>query len=176
MHKTRATLSLLHNAPCLFGIAKSDIGQRVSMTDLDDNYSLAAGCVALAAAGVANHLFCFIHGDHNPYAHRWITRSLTAIALLGCAVFCLTRFRAIPTAVITSLFPVSFFTALFTSISLYRLFFHSFGRFPGPFWARLSNLYHAYVIQTFPCTTQKAKSCPAKSLWYPAASPPTRCL
>ncbi|SPO06550.1 related to pisatin demethylase cytochrome P450 [Cephalotrichum gorgonifer] len=114
--------------------------------NLEDN-SVAAGCVALAAAGVGSHLFYFMHGDHNPYAHRWITRGLTGIALLGCTVLYLTRFQALPTAIITSLFSVSYFTGLFTSISLYRLFFHSLGKFPGPFWARLSNLCHAYVIR-----------------------------
>jgi len=37
----------------------------------------------------------------------------------------------------------SFYTALLTSISVYRLFFHRCGTFPGPFAARLSKFYAA---------------------------------
>ena len=61
----------------------------------DDN--LVAGCVAMAAAGVASHLFYFIRGEHNDYAYRWVTRSLTGLGVLAGAVFHLTRYRTLPT-------------------------------------------------------------------------------
>ncbi|ROV98453.1 hypothetical protein VPNG_08525 [Cytospora leucostoma] len=37
---------------------------------------------------------------------------------------------------------MAFLVGLFGSIVVYRAFFHRLGRFPGPFAARLSNLYH----------------------------------
>lgn len=104
----------------------------IQMIQLDDIHSLQGGCIGMAAAGVASHLLYFIRGDHNPYAHRWITRGLTGIGLLAGAVLHLTRYRALQTAVMTGLFASTYFTALFTSILLYRLFFHV-AEFPGPF-------------------------------------------
>lgn len=116
------------------------------MIVLDDS-NLVTGCAAMAAAGVASHLLYFIRGDHNEYAHRWITRSLTGISVLAGAVFHLTRYKAVPTAVMTGLFAGSYFTALFTSIGLYRVLFHPLRKFPGPAWAPLSNIGHAYHIR-----------------------------
>lgn len=117
------------------------------MKHSDDYDTLAAGCAVFACAGVASHLLYFIRGDHNAYAHRWILRSLTGVGLLSGAVFYRMGLKAIPTAVISTLLAVCYFTGLFGSISLYRLFFHPLGHFPGPFWARLSNLTHVYMIR-----------------------------
>lgn len=39
-----------------------------------------------------------------------------------------------------------YMTALFTSISLYRLFFHSTRIYPGPFWARLWSWWKVYAF------------------------------
>ncbi|PLB36079.1 cytochrome P450 [Aspergillus candidus] len=111
------------------------------------NFEFRTWCAVFACAGVASHLLYFIRGDHNAYAHRWILRSLTGVGLLSGAVFYRMGLKAIPTAVISTLLAVCYFTGLFGSISLYRLFFHPLGHFPGPFWARLSNLTHVYMIR-----------------------------
>lgn len=115
------------------------------MIQLDS--SVVAGCVAMAAAGVASHLLYFIRGDHNTYAHRWVTRGLTGVGVLAGAVFHFTRYKAAPTVVMTGLFTSSYFTALFTSIGLYRVLFHPLRKFPGPSWAPISNLFHTYAIR-----------------------------
>jgi tryprostatin B 6-hydroxylase len=107
----------------------------------------AKGCAAMAAAGVASHLLYFIRGDHNRYAHRWITRALSGIAALAIAVLYLVQHDVLRAATLTALLAPSYFAGLHASIAVYRLFFHPLRRFPGPFWARLSNLYHLYMIR-----------------------------
>ncbi len=107
----------------------------------------AVGCAAMAAVGVLSHLVYFIRGDHNRYAHRWITRALTGVAALGLVVLYLEHFDFVRAAVLTSLFAPSYFVGLYTSITIYRLFFHPLRRFPGPFLCRLSNLYHMWLIR-----------------------------
>ena len=114
---------------------------------LEDLPREAVGCAAMAAVGVLSHLLYFIRGDHNRYAHRWITRALTGIAALGLVVLHLEHYDVLRAAVLTSLFAPSYFVGLYTSITVYRLFFHPLRRFPGPFWARLSNLYHMWLIR-----------------------------
>ena len=120
---------------------------RIDLERLDGVSSEAKGCAVMAAVGVASHLLYFIRGDHNRYAHRWITRALTGITALALVVLYLEKFDYVRAAILTSLFAPSYFAGLYTSISLYRLFFHPLRRFPGPFWARLSNLYHLYIIR-----------------------------
>lgn len=39
----------------------------------------------------------------------------------------------------------SYFIALMMSIATYRLFFHRLRNCPGPFWAGVTKLYHAYL-------------------------------
>ncbi|KAK3323140.1 cytochrome P450 family protein [Cercophora scortea] len=117
------------------------------MPDLTDNKTVAQGCAVFVAAGVASHLVYFIRGNHNKFAHLWVTRALKGISLLVCALLFVTRYDILQTLVLTSLFSTSWFTGLYTSIAIYRLWFHPLSKFPGPFWARLSNFYHAYIIR-----------------------------
>ncbi|KAK0646745.1 cytochrome P450 [Cercophora newfieldiana] len=108
---------------------------------------LALGSALFVAAGIATHLLYFIRGDRNRFAYKWINRILTGVAVLGAAVLYLTRFNVVESVAATAAFTASYFTGLYASISVYRLFFHRLHRFPGPFWARLSNFYHAYIIR-----------------------------
>lgn len=124
-----------------------DIISYDKMLDLTSTCVLAKGCAVMAAAGVASHLVYFMHGDHNKFAHKWITRALTGIGSLVLALLYLTRFDLIQTAILTIAFAPSYFLGLYTSIAVYRLFLHPLRHLPGPFWARLSNFHHAYTIR-----------------------------
>lgn len=115
--------------------------------DIDSKETLVAGCAIGVFSGVLSHLLYFIRGEHNRYAHRWIIRSLAGIVLLAGGTAYLSGYRIRPAAILTTVLISSYSTGLFGSISLYRLFLHPLGRFPGPFWARLSNLNHAYAIR-----------------------------
>jgi tryprostatin B 6-hydroxylase len=37
-----------------------------------------------------------------------------------------------------------YLTALFSSITIYRVYFHRLSRFPGPKWARITKIWHAW--------------------------------
>jgi tryprostatin B 6-hydroxylase len=47
---------------------------------------------------------------------------------------------------VTAILVFSFWASLWTSIIVYRLFFHRLREFPGPVLARVSKLYHASRI------------------------------
>ncbi|KAI9367627.1 cytochrome P450 [Aspergillus egyptiacus] len=104
---------------------------------------LQSGCTT----GVLSHLLYFIRGEHHQYAHRWFTRALTAVSLLAGAVLRLTAYPPLPALCLTVLLSLSYLLGLYTSIGLYRAFFHRCRKFQGPFAARLSNLYHMHIIR-----------------------------
>lgn len=125
-----------------------DLDRAMNMVDLDiDQRRRAAGCVAMAVAGVASHVVYWNRGEHHNFAHRWILRCLVAVLVLGAAVFRLTEYRVQETAVMTSLLTISYFVGLYTSLFTYRLVLHPLRKFPGPSWAKWTNLYHAYIIR-----------------------------
>lgn len=123
------------------------MGSVLNMIDLDEKKGFAHGSAVMAVTGVATHLLFFIHGDHNRYAHRWIMRAFVGTASLALVLLHLTRYHFWHAAVLSTVFALSYFIGLYGSISFYRLFLHSLRSFPGPFSARLSNLFHMYMIR-----------------------------
>ncbi|KAI0103889.1 cytochrome P450 [Nemania sp. FL0031] len=100
-----------------------------------------------AIAGVASHLSYFIHGEHMLTAYK-----LVILAFFGppAAVTLLTVLTGLPFSYAVRLISVSYgayMTALFTSILVYRAFFHPLRHFAGPKLARLSQFYHFFHIR-----------------------------
>ncbi|KAI0532394.1 cytochrome P450 monooxygenase-like protein [Xylaria digitata] len=100
-----------------------------------------------AIAGVVSHLAYFIHGEHMLTAYKLVIAALlcppTVIALL-------TILAGLPLShavLLTSISYGAYMTALFTSILVYRAFFHPLRSFPGPRLARLSQFYHFFRIR-----------------------------
>jgi len=101
--------------------------------------------VGAAAIGVALHLGLFRHGE-------WVLASLDVLF----------SFAALNVATVAALLYVGeasniwqacttaatllgcFYTGLYTSLLLYRGFFHRLGHFPGPFYMRFSNIFIQY--------------------------------
>lgn len=104
-------------------------------------------CALAAFTGVATHLVYFIRGEHDRYAHRWITRFLISVASLAIVCFYYTWHAIHHGMLLTILLSMSFLAGLYSSIATYRMVFHPLRRFPGPFWARLSNLWHVFMIR-----------------------------
>ena len=87
-----------------------------------------------ALAGIASHLGLFIHGEW----HLHVPEVLMAHGLIfAISCFLTTTARSIALSVV-------YLASLFTSISLYRLFFHRTRHFPGPRLAGLTKLWHVY--------------------------------
>ncbi|KAF5234788.1 hypothetical protein FANTH_11977 [Fusarium anthophilum] len=94
--------------------------------------------------GVLTHLFIFRRGEWNLY----VFTILQAFAVLESILIYFVA-RAVEgedsniwkVTAISSCFTLSTLMGLSISMLIYRGWFHRLSRFPGPFWARLSNLY-----------------------------------
>ena len=100
-----------------------------------------------ATLGVASHLGYFIHGEHHMQATKITAFFLLApLALFAVIVRETNSHSCIDAAKITTVGTLSFFSALSTSILIYRTFFHPLRNFPGPFSAKLSKVIHVFKI------------------------------
>lgn len=105
----------------------------------DDSIALLIGAIL----GVLSHQLVFIHGEWHLSAPTVVyVHILGACLIIGLNAWTGSRilnghFNAI--AAITS-----YLASLFTSISVYRLFFHRMRHFPGPKLAALSKLWHVW--------------------------------
>lgn len=101
-------------------------------------YSIAA------AAGLLAHHLCFIRGEWHLVAP--LLFMITVLVPVADVVLAITKDNSGPLGVVytTILNVASFYSALFTSIAIYRLLFHPLRRYPGPFWAKLSKLWHFF--------------------------------
>lgn len=98
-------------------------------------------------AGIFSHNAIFIRGEW----HLQIPRILLAHSFLWICTSCAIQYSSDTTfgqslQKATFLF-VLYTTALFTSMTVYRLFFHRLSRFPGPKLAAVTKLWHVYQVR-----------------------------
>ncbi|KAH8797552.1 cytochrome P450 monooxygenase-like protein [Hyaloscypha sp. PMI_1271] len=111
------------------------------------NLKLEVAALVGTALGVASHLGYFIHGEHHMQATRIAAFFIIAPVLLFIVTLRDTDGHSYSKAgKITAVGTASYFTALSTSILIYRAFFHPLRRFPGPFSAKLSKITHVLRI------------------------------
>lgn len=106
--------------------------------------ALPSICCYAAGAGVASHLGYFIHGEH----HTESAVIFGLFTLFNIIVFSV-QVRFLEQGIALSIFrtsaiTTSYVTAIWTSITVYRLFFHRLRSFPGPLPAKVSKLWHSY--------------------------------
>lgn len=105
--------------------------------------------VALAGTilGVASHLGYFIHGEHHMQSARIAgCLSLAPLALFLFSSKYLDGYSNVEAGKFAVVAWGSFVAALSSSILVYRAFFHPLRHFPGPFGARLSQIWHVSKI------------------------------
>jgi hypothetical protein len=108
---------------------------------LDSSESL----VGLFLLGVFAHVFALRKGEWDLWTMRFIYAWITYEAVTPCALkqfWSIAYFDAILT---TNKWLFSFLSGMTSSILIYRGFFHRLNRFPGPFIARLSNVYASWL-------------------------------
>ena len=109
--------------------------------------ALITQMVLASAAGVISHLGYFIHGEH----HMQAPKLLRLYSVLPLIVFLLelsTYAQGFQEAFSATVAVVlSYATSLFSSIVIYRLFFHRLRDFPGPFPAKITKIYHAWRVR-----------------------------
>ena len=105
-------------------------------------------CLLATATGVLLHRGYFIYGEHDRHAD---TIARIALLALGVVFFYYWRGQALPATQATRdtiLTAGAFCGGLFGSITFSRLFWSPIQHLPGPFWAKVSKLYHvAHIIR-----------------------------
>ena len=100
--------------------------------------------LACCLAGVASHLCYFIRGEH----HRHVGRLATFVVVVPVTFTALiVQFSDIPLGLacrLTFLMTSAYAAGLFSSITIYRAFFHRLRQFPGPVAMRITKFAHMY--------------------------------
>ncbi|KAL6855681.1 cytochrome P450 [Trichoderma novae-zelandiae] len=102
-------------------------------------------CLASASAGILSHLLYFIHGHKSMQAPQIVVFYLVAECFLYARSIHL--LGALQGSLTASALSLCYFMALFTSIIVYRIFFHRLRRFPGPFWAKVTKFYSPWIAR-----------------------------
>lgn len=102
------------------------------------------GCVA--AAGITSHLAYFIRGEHHLQSPMLFRLALGLFAVGVFAQVQLGHLMAYHALTKTTLIFSIYFTSLFSSMVLYRVFFHPLKGFPGPFLVKTSKLWHMFHL------------------------------
>ena len=100
-----------------------------------------------AAAGVGSHLAYFIHGEHLTDIPKILA---TVIFLLCCVLVLLKIVYSFSTLLALSTvlsFSMCYLIGLWTSMIIYRIFFHPLRDWPGPFAARISQFHRVFKVR-----------------------------
>ncbi|KAK7718862.1 hypothetical protein SLS57_005972 [Botryosphaeria dothidea] len=111
-------------------------------TVLETNNVTAA--TSAAALGILFHVTVVRYLDVDNFMYTFLALLWAASALVTSAHL-LIGFSFISACARVLLLAISFDAGLFLSMAVYRVFFHRLRKFPGPFGAKVSRLYSAYL-------------------------------
>ncbi|KAL7787138.1 cytochrome P450 [Trichoderma ceciliae] len=100
-------------------------------------------CITSVSVGVLSHLLYFIHGHKVLQAPLILAFYFIAACILWTR--CIYLQGALQGASIAGAISASYLLGLFTSMTIYRLFFHRLRRFPGPFAAKVTKFYGPFI-------------------------------
>ncbi|RGP77278.1 hypothetical protein FLONG3_4793 [Fusarium longipes] len=95
--------------------------------------------------GVFAHVFALRKGEWDLWTMRFIYAWITYEAVTPCALIRLWPMAYFDAIIIANEWFFSFLSGMAISILIYRAFFHRLRQFPGPFVARLSNVYASWL-------------------------------
>ena len=112
--------------------------------------NLATVAAVAAAAGVFLHLTWFMRGEHLILAPKYFTIGACGPTLLTTGLVYYLKFSVLQASLTVATGCVSWFIGLWTSILIYRRFFHPLRSFPGPDRAIYTAWWHvSNVIDKF---------------------------
>ncbi|CAN8099361.1 unnamed protein product [Discula destructiva] len=100
---------------------------------------------ACFAAGVLLHVTVFRHGEWDAHSLTLLEAASAAQLVLALTVHELFSESLIGSARHVTIWAGAAVAGLYSSMLIYRAFFHRLRRFPGPFMARLSTFYMTYL-------------------------------
>ena len=106
---------------------------------------LSTQCGLSATVGFLSHICVFIRGEY----HLWAASLLRLYLFLAAFLFLsqiITRPNDTNAAGAVLLIVTSYAVALFSSMAVYRVFFHRLRGFPGPYLAKLTKFWHVYHV------------------------------
>lgn len=112
-------------------------------TVLETNNVTAA--TSAAALGILFHVTVVRYLDVDNFMYTFLALLWAASALVTSAHL-LIGFSFISACARVLLLAISFDAGLFLSMAVYRVFFHRLRKFPGPFGAKVSRFYSAYLV------------------------------
>lgn len=99
--------------------------------------------VSAAILGLTSHWGYFLHGEHHKSAPNLASIYMVLTPSVCLYELCLRDFS--PSQAFQTAFAVTaaYTGALSTSIAIYRIFLHRICSFPGPFFLRITKLWHS---------------------------------
>ena len=109
---------------------------------------MAYSCGIAASLGVSSHLLYFIRGEHHTHALPILELSLALPVVSVIALVQFEQYSLFLAAKTTACVALSYIGSLWTSMIIYRSFFHPLRHFPGPPLAKVSKFYHVLCCCT----------------------------
>lgn len=97
-----------------------------------------------AAAGICSHTFLYIKGEWHLVAPRLLRAYLVLSVLMLGLQGTYHHYNVQATITDTMMVIGTYAIALFISMTIYRVFFHRLRKFPGPFLASVTKLWHVF--------------------------------
>jgi len=120
------------------------LGEALSSLILDE-HSLTQPCLLAAGSGVLSHLIYFIHGIKDNKGLEIVLALLTLQCFLLITIFAYTQ--SVASAVrLTGYLEFAYLSGLYTSMTIYRVFFHRLRRFSGPLMAKISKTGYGFYM------------------------------
>ena len=104
---------------------------------------LITACPVAALLGILSHLLYFIRGERHAQALAIFQLTIIIVSLSVVALIQLFDYGLISAIQATACVSTSYISSLWTSMVVYRVFFHPLRHFPGPPLAKLSKFYHS---------------------------------